>query len=213
MKITRRQLRRVIRQAIIQESMRQFVGSLCLRRRVLREGITGAEILADIKKTLLIVKAKKVGGKAWEFVKGKFKDSMIDLALNSATLVPFLGSAAAGIKISKDMAKLGIEATLAANDMEKAAREITSIAAGEYAGMDDGAVGQNPLAKVFNLDDQMEFPLKDDYIKDFASKMAGYLADNPNVSFDSKEKAAEQMLSSYLENNPQTDWETAKGPS
>ena len=190
-----------------------YVNHMCMLHESSLNEIKASEILDDIKKTLLVAKARAVGGKVWSFVKDKLKDKGLDLAMNAAGTIPIIGNAASGIKLSKDIAKIGIEAAMELPEIVGAATEITKIAAGEYVGMDDSAVGKNPLAKVFNIDDRMEYPLKDEYLKDFASKFAKYLTDNPDSHYPSRESAAEMGLEAWLQNNAKTAWATVKAPA
>ena len=97
-------------------------------------------------------------------------------------------------------------------EVVKAADDILKIAAGKYVGMDDDDVGQNPLAKVFNIDDRMEYPLKQEYLKNFAGKFTKYLKSNPNLSFPNREAAAEMSLEAWLQNADKTKWKEAEGP-
>ena len=186
MRITKRQLRRIVGIAIVCESSRRFVELAYQERRALHEVITAQDILDDIAEKIFILKAKEVGGETWKFVKDQVKGKAVDIALTIGSAVPFLGAKIAAIKLSKDLMQIGVDAAMKAPEIVKAAQDITMVAAGEYAGMDDDQVGKNPLAKVFNIDDRMELPLKNDYVKDFSSKMAKYMIDNPDVRFDSK---------------------------
>jgi hypothetical protein len=57
----------------------------------------------------------------------------------------------------------------------------------------------------------MEYPLKADYLKDFAGTFMKHLIDNPDTTFDSVESAAEEGLSGYIKSG-ETDWNEVEGP-
>jgi len=186
--------------------LREFV------RQFLHESITSQQILDAIHRDLVILSALESGGKAAEFIKDQIKGKALDMTLTAAAAIPFIGAKAAALKLSKDVATIGIEAAMKLPEVVKAANDILKIAAGEYVGMDDDDVGNNPLAKVFNIDDRMEYPLKQEYLKKFAGKFTEYLKNNPDTRFPDRESAAEMSLEAWLQNNEKTKWKSAKGP-
>jgi len=146
----------------------------------------------------------------------EFGEDIVNTVMDGLGAVPFVGNAVSALKGLWSLGKIGKKGFAAvknAKALAKPAMDLLNIAAGKYAGMDDSDVGSNPLAKILNIDDRMELPIKDAYLKDFAGKFVIYLKDNPNVSFEDEESAAETALGAFLQRGDRTEWEDAEGPA
>ena len=64
--------------------------------------------------------------------------------------------------------------------------------------MSDDKVGKNPLATLFNIDDKMQIPIKDEVLTNFAGFILQYLQDDPQRSIPDPDRFAEIMLAQYM---------------
>ena len=65
--------------------------------------------------------------------------------------------------------------------------------------MDDGKVSDgNPLAKLFNIDDKMEVPLKPEILTNFAGTLLKTLQQDPDMIIQNTDTFAEEMLARYI---------------
>lgn len=216
MRISENSLRRIIRKEVKlmqQEKLLEYLNSDSAGS-FLTEAVTAGQLVDRIKRDLYILAAKEAGGAAMKKAVEEFGADVVDAVMDSLGAVPGIGNVVSAVKAKIKWAKLakkGYEAVKNAKEIVEPAKDLLKIAAGEYTGIDDDKVGNNPLAKILNVDDRMEYPLKADYLKDFAGAFMKHLIDNPGTTFDSVESAAEEGLSGYMKSG-KTDWSEVEGP-
>lgn len=216
MRISENRLRRMIKKEVKllqQEKLLEYLNSDSTGN-FLAEAVTAGQLVGRIKRDLYILAAKEAGGAAMKKAVEEFGADVVDAVLDSLGAVPGIGNLVSAVKAKikwVKLAKKGYEAVKNAKEIVEPAKDLLKIAAGEYSGIDDDKVGNNPLAKILNVDDRMEYPLKKDYLKSFAGTFMKHLIDNPDTTFDSVESAAEEGLSGYMKGG-ETDWSEVEGP-
>ena len=213
MRITESQLRKTIRREIVREKHRKiFRQYLSASSGRMNESIKASEIVGKIQKAIYILAAKKAGGKLWDAVVEEFGEKAVDYVLNGIGTIPVIGNFASGIKLGADIFKTGFKAYSKTKEAKEDAYDLLKVAKGEYGtNIDDGTAERDPIAKILNIDDRMEDPLKNDFLKKFTNWYVKYLVSDPNAEFESEQSAAEESLEKYM--TAQAQWEEAEGPS
>ena len=224
---TEKVLRQLIRQTLINESVTKkksvtdYIASI--ESSILSEAkpglefsrITAGELMDRIKRDIYILAAKEAGPGPFKAVVAELGEDVVELALDGLGAVPIVGNIASGIKALfkvGTMAKKGTDAIKNSKELKNAADELIAVAAGEYVQGPDSQANKNPLAKIMNVDDRMELPLKSEYLKGFTNYFINKLQSDPGYTFDSAKDAAEDALTDYMKSG-KTKWEDAKGPS
>lgn len=174
--------------------------------------ITGEDLLNDLKLKLTYLAARAAGREAVnQFIK-EVGPQIAAAAAEGVKAIPLLGNVVSGLAGIWASVGASVATVRASKEIMEKASEVLQIAAGTYAvNFDDSKVGKNPLAKLFNIDDRMELPLKDEYLKVFASKLVAHLTDNPNTHFN-PESFADVALANWIKISPQTKWSDAAPP-
>ena len=109
-----------------------------------------------------------------------------------------------GMHKTKDgkMAKKGFDILKGSDALTKPAMDLLKIAGEKYIGPDDNDTleGTSALAKLLNVSDKMEAPLRDEVLKKFAAVLIRQLVSNPNIPIDDEQTFAEDALAKYLIN-------------
>lgn len=216
MRITEAQLRKLVRRQLIKERegelIREYLrASLSARKRHLNESITAAEILEELQKILYIMAAKEAGGKLWEAVKEEFGEKIVEGIVKLVGMIPLAGNIISGAAAVVGFIKGGFNVFKKTKEAKEASYKLLDMAAGEYGtDIDDEKAEKDPFAKILNIDDRMEAPLKQQFLQKFLSTYIKYLKTHPEMTFSSRQSAAEETLERYMKTIGQ--YEDVKGP-
>ena len=170
------------------------------RKNVLNEETTTAKDFVDkIKVGLLILSAKAAGVKALQQLKQELAPEILSAGMEMVKTIPAVGNVVSGLTAFWKSGKVAAKAILAAKEMSQAAFNVMKVAAVDYVEMDDGKVSDgNPLAKLFNIDDKMEVPLKPEILTNFAGALLNSLRQDPDMVIQNTDTFAEEMLAKYI---------------
>ena len=170
------------------------------RKNVLNEEATTAKDFVDkIKVGLLILSAKAAGVKALQQLKQELAPEILSAGMEMVKTIPAVGNVVSGLTAFWKSGKVAAKAILAAKEMSQAAFNVMKVAAVDYVEMDDGKVSDgNPLAKLFNIDDKMEVPLKPEILTNFAGTLLKTLQQDPDMVIQNTDTFAEEMLAKYI---------------
>ena len=170
------------------------------RKNVLNEEETTAKDFVDkIKVGLLILSAKAAGLKALQQLKQELAPEILSAGMEMVKTIPAVGNVVSGLTAFWKSGKVAAKAILATKEMSQAAFNVMKVAAVDYVEMDDGKVSDgNPLAKLFNIDDKMEVPLKPEILTNFAGTLLKTLQQDPDMIIQNTDTFAEEMLARYI---------------
>ena len=170
------------------------------RKNLLNEEQTTAkDFVEKIKIGLLILSAKAAGAKALQQLKQELAPEVLSAGLEMVKTIPAVGNVISGLTAFWKSGKTAAKAILAAKEMSQAAFDVMKVAASDYVEMEDSKVSDgNPLAKLFNVDDAMEVPLKPEILTNFAGTLLKTLQQNPDMVIQDTNTFAEQMLAQYI---------------
>ena len=170
------------------------------RKNVLNEEETTAKDFVDkIKVGLLVLSAKAAGSKAMQQLKKELAPEILSAGMEMVKTIPAVGNVVSGLTAFWKSGKTAARAILAAKEMSRAAYDVMKVAASDYVEMDDSKVSKgNPMAKLFNIDDNMEIPLKPEILTNFAGALLKTLQQNPDMVIQDIDTYAEEMLAKYI---------------
>jgi hypothetical protein len=170
------------------------------RRNVLNEEATTAKAFLDkIKIGLLVLSAKAAGAEALSQLKDELAPEVLGAGLEMVKTIPAVGNAISGLTAFWKSGKAAVKTILAAKEMSQAAFNVMKVAAVDYVQMEDGKVSDgNPLAKLFNIDDKMEIPLKPEVLTNFAGSLLATLRQDPDMVIQDTDTFAEEKLAMYI---------------
>jgi hypothetical protein len=163
--------------------------------------VKASDYVDKIKLGLGYLSAKAAGE---EFATQFLEEVGPELAATAVDLVktlPVVGNVVSGLSALWSGGKATAKIVLGGGKIAKAAFDVMKIAAEDYVDMDDDKVSDgNPLAVLFNVDDEMEVPLKPEFLSNFAGNLLRTLQQNPDYQISDPDKFAEQLLARYLNN-------------
>lgn len=167
-----------------------------------QQSTTAEEFVDKIKTGLLVIAAKEAGKDALKAVIEEIGPDAAKFGLELAKTIPGIGNAISGITAMFSGGKVALSTVKASAQVSKKVFDIMKIAAEDYVTADDSKISKgNPLAVLFNIDDKMEVPIKDEFLKNFAGVLLSRLQREPNMQIDNPEQFAEKMLANYINNN------------
>jgi len=189
---------------LIMENWRQYLHE--------EEMVQAKDLLKDIKIKLNYMAAKAAGKEALKQFVGIFGEAAAEVGMEFAKTIPGVGNVIAGLSGIWKTGKATAELALASKEVAEATNEVLKIAAGEYVvDFDDSQLGNNQLAKIFNIDDRIELVVDDAYLKNFAGLLVSYLKDNPELNVNPS-SFADDALMNYLKQSD-TKWSAAGAPN
>lgn len=186
---------------LIMENWRSFVKEEELKSEGLGGVQTAAEFVDKIKTGLIVVAAQQAGEDALKAIIQEIGPEAAKFGLELAKTMPGIGNAISGISALLSGAKVSFKALKTSADVSKKVYDIMKIAASDYVTADDSKISKgNPLAVLFNIDDKMEVPIKDEFLKNFAGVLLAQMQQVPGMQIDNPEQFAEKMLANYINN-------------
>ena len=165
---------------------------------LLNESVTAEEYIKKIKIGLAVLAAKAAGTAALKALSGELGPQALELGLEMVKTIPAVGSVVSGLSTLFKSGKLAVSGIMASKEMAQAAGAVLKIGAKSFVEMSDDKVGKNPLATLFNIDDKMQIPIKDEVLTNFAGFILQYLQDDPQRSIPDPDRFAEIMLAQYM---------------
>ena len=164
-----------------------------------QQAITAQKFVDRIKLGLMVLSAKAAGKEALKQLAEEVGPEMMEAGLDMVKAIPGVGNAVSAITSLWKSGKATVKTIFAAKEVASAAFDVMKVAAIDYVEMDDSKVSDgNPLAKLFNIDDIMEVPLKPEFLTNFAGTLLKSLQANPNMTINDPETFAEEMLANYI---------------
>ena len=177
-----------------------------------QEATTAKDFVDRIKLGLLVLSAKAAGKEALRQLAEEVGPEMMEAGLDMVKAIPGVGNAVSAITSLWKSGKATVKTILAAKEVAEAAFDVMKVAAVDYVEMDDSKVSDgNPLAKLFNIDDVMEVPLKPEFLTNFAGTLLKSLQADPNMTINDPETFAEDMLANYI--NQKGHFKNAERPT
>ena len=184
---------------LIMDSWRVYTENIdCSESQVLTEEIQAKDYVHKIKLGLTLLAAKAAGKSALKSAVTELGPDIVDAGLEWVKAIPIAGNAVASLTALWKTGKTTAKAVLASGLAAKAAFDVLKLAATDYVGMDDNKIGQNPLAKLFNIDDRMETPIAEDFLNNFAGLLLRHLQDSPDTYIPNPDEFAENALANYM---------------
>tara|TARA_R100000008_G_C3581047_1_gene168534 strand:+ start:1740 stop:2312 length:573 start_codon:yes stop_codon:yes gene_type:complete len=165
---------------------------------LLNEAVTAEEYVKKIKIGLAVLAAKAAGKAALNALAEELGPQALELGLEMVKGLPAVGNVVSGLTAFFKGSKLAASSIMASAEMAKAAGEVLKIGAKTFVEMSDDKIGKNPLAVLFNIDDKMQIPIKDDVLTNFAGFILQYLQQDPQRSIPDPDRFAEMMLAEYM---------------
>ena len=153
-----------------------------------------------IKRGLALLAAKAAGEEFFKQAVQEIGPEIAGATLEWAKTIPVMGNMLSGISAFWKTGKATVKTVIAAKEVGQAAFDVLKVAADDFVGMDDSKVGNNPIAKLLNIDDRMELPIKDKFLHNFAGEMLKWLRENPDMHIPDTDKFAETVLSNFMKN-------------
>tara|TARA_Y100000310_G_scaffold74257_1_gene70379 strand:+ start:5335 stop:6234 length:900 start_codon:yes stop_codon:yes gene_type:complete len=184
------------------------------KRIPLNEAWSGQRVLDHVTTELFALASAKSGSKEqWKEAVNELGPEAAEIALETAKALPGIGNILSVFSAAMKGGVLSLKTFSLLKGIQKARGDIVKLAAAQY-GVDfpDEKVGQSVLAKLFNIDDKMELPLKPEYLKSAINYIVSHLQNNLGQSFDPN-TYAEKLLSRFLTQGTQTKWKAVEGPN
>ncbi len=165
---------------------------------LLNEAVSAEEYVKKIKIGLAVLAAKAAGTAALKALAEEIGPQALEAGLEMVKTIPGVGNILSGLTAAFKSGRVAITAVLTGAEMSKAAAEVLQVGAKSFVEMPDDKVGKNPLAVLFNIDDKMQIPIKDEVLTNFAGYILSKLQQDPQMQIQDPDRFAEMMLATYM---------------
>lgn len=162
------------------------------------EAMTAEDYVKRIKTGLLVLAARGGGKKALAALRDELGPAALEAGLEMVKAIPAVGNVVSSLSALFKGGKVALGAIMAGKEIAQATAEVLKIGSGTFIEMPDDEIGDNPLATLFNIDAQMQAPIKDETLRNFAGYILNVLQQEPTRPIPDPDNFAEQALAAYM---------------